>query len=148
MKKPIGEWPYQRGQTLGFHLVDSAHLRRFIDDSLHIDEHADCCLFVRGTVVFAGGAIQSMGGMFPHVAEAAFFHALAARLAVPDIYYAARDLIRMAVEKRGYTRVQCHVAADDPTQIAWAERLGFVHEGRLLRMGLDSTDMSIMRWEG
>lgn len=150
MKRPIGEWPYQRGQRVGFLIVDP-HVMRYLfsGERLSITNSADCCAFEdHGTkVTIAGGAIERMPPPFAHVGEAAFLLTPIVRRWVPDIYYVARDMIRIGVRKREYRRVQCHVAADDPAQLAFAERIGFVHEGRLLRMGPDATDMFIMRWE-
>ena len=153
MKRPIGEWPYDhRPERVAFKIVEPLVLRllfnRHYDWPIAISDNSDCCQFdVSPGVTIAGGAIERMPPPFDHVGEAAFLVTPFVRGWVPDIYYAARDMIQAARDKRDYRRVQCHVAADDPLQVAFAERLGFVHEGRLLRMGPDATDMHIMRWE-
>lgn len=152
VKRVIGSRPANVEPTVTTYLLSaesvlsaSAH----IDEPVHISADAGCCSFWGGHDLLGFGILQSMPHPFSHVAEAAFLVLpLTARRYVPDIYYVAREMLVDGARQRFYSRVQCHVAADSPTQIHFAQRLGFVAEGLLRKFGPGATDMYSMFLEG
>ena len=117
--------------------------------AISVTDAVDCCAFSveEEEHVIGYGWVQPQNPPLTHVGEAAFVVGDRARSYVPDIYHACLDMLLTAVRAKGYLRVQCHVPADSDTARWFAERLGFVHEGRIVRFGPGGTDMLMMRME-